>query len=281
MAPIAETGGTCLRTQGPAAGVAAQVIEVAGTPTALRRAGEGPPLMFLHGAGFTGAWLRFHEALSKGSDLLAPEHIGFGNTPMQDWMRSMDDMLVHYDDLVRVLGLERIDLVGYSLGGWIAARFAVLWPERVRSLTLIVPAGLRGCPGTPTPPDLFLMDPGQLADHLFEDRTNIDEVFAFPEGADPIDAAMKMYGQMSAVARLLWNPRQTAAAAAAAAHHLADAAGRRRERPAAAGRDTVGSYARLIPHAQTTRIPGTGHALIVEQPEAVAQAVLNFVKEAS
>ena len=93
-------------TKGSAAGVQAELIDVAGTPTALRRAGDGPPLLFLHGAGFTGTWLRFHEALSKGSDLVAPEHIGFGDTPMQEWMRGMDDMLVHLDDVVRTLGLE-------------------------------------------------------------------------------------------------------------------------------------------------------------------------------
>ena len=268
-------------TQGPATGVAAEKIDVAGTPTAVRRAGEGPPLLFLHGAGFTGTWLRFHEALSKGSDLIAPEHIGFGETPMQDWMRSMDDMLVHYDDLVRTLGVERFDLVGYSLGGWIAARFAVLWPERVRSLTLIVPAGLR-LPGTETPPDLFLMDPDQLADHLFEDRTNIDEVFALPEGVDPIDAAMKMYGQMSAVARLLWNPRHDRSLPRLLRRitmpTLLVGAENDRLLPDA---NTVGSYAQLIPQARTERVPGTGHALIIEQPDAVATSVLSFIKEAS
>ena len=266
-------------TKGPAAGVQAELINVAGTPTALRRAGEGEPVLFLHGAGFTGTWLRFHEALSKGSDLVAPEHVGFGDTPMQDWMRSMDDMLVHYDDLVRTLGLERFDLVGYSLGGWIAARFAVLWPERVRTLSLIVPAGLR-LPGTPTPPDLFLMEPDQLADHLFEDKTNIDEVFALPEGVDPIDAAMKMYGQMSAVARLMWNPRHDRALPRLlrriTAPTLLVGAENDRLLP---DENTVGSYAQLIPNTTTTRIPGTGHALVVEQPEAVAQAVLDFVKE--
>ena len=43
----------------------------------------------------------------------------------------------------------------------------------------------------------------------------------------------------------------------------------------------MASYAQLLTHARTTRIPGNGHALIVKQPEAVAQTVLNFVKEAS
>lgn len=265
-------------TQG-AADVAVEVIEVAGTPTALRRAGAGDPLLFLHGAGFTGAWLAFHEALSQGSDLVAPEHIGFGDTPMQDWMRSMDDMLVHYDDFVRAIGLDRFDLVGYSLGGWIAARFAVLWPERVRTLTLITPAGLR-LPGTPTPPDLFVTEPAQTADLLFEDKSKIEEVFALPEGVDPIDAMMRTYAQLSAVARLAWNPRHDRSLPRLlrriTAPTLLVGAENDRVIPDENG---VGSYAQLIPHARTTHIPGTGHALIVERPEAVAQAILEFAKE--
>ena len=45
--------------------------------------------------------------------------------------------------------------------------------------------------------------------------------------------------------------------------------------------NTVGSYGRLIPQARTERVPGTGHALIIEQPDAVATTVLSFIKEAS
>ena len=267
--------------QGAAAGVAAELIDVAGTPTALRRAGEGPPLLFLHGAGFTGAWLPFHEALSEESDLLAPEHVGFGDTPMQDWMRSIDDMLVHYDDFVRELQLDRFDLVGYSLGGWIAARYAVLWPERVRTLTLIVPAGLR-LPGTAAPPDLFLTTPEQTADLLFEDKSKIDEVFSLPEGVDPIDAATKMYAQMSAIARLGWNPRHDRSLPRLLRRITAPTllVGAENDR-VIPDENAVGSYGQFITHARTTHIPGTGHALVIEQPEVVAQAVLDFVKESA
>ncbi|MDT7561487.1 MAG: hypothetical protein QOG76_111, partial [Pseudonocardiales bacterium] len=55
--------------------VAAETIDVAGSPVALRRRGPidsataGEPLLFLHGAGFTGKWLRFHEALAQGADV--------------------------------------------------------------------------------------------------------------------------------------------------------------------------------------------------------------------
>lgn len=51
--------------------VPAETIDVAGSPVALRRSGTGDPLLFLHGAGFTGKWLRFHQALAEGADVIA------------------------------------------------------------------------------------------------------------------------------------------------------------------------------------------------------------------
>ena len=79
--------------------VEATTLDVAGTPVAVRRKGSGRPLLFLHGAGFTGQWLRFHEALAQGADVIAPEHVGFGGTPLQDWLDGFDDLVLHYDDL--------------------------------------------------------------------------------------------------------------------------------------------------------------------------------------
>ncbi|HEV2343643.1 MAG TPA: alpha/beta fold hydrolase [Actinocrinis sp.] len=121
----------------------AQFLDVLGAPVAVRRRGAGPPLLYLHGAGMTGKWLQVHEALAAGAEVIAPEHPGCGETPAQDWLRDMGDLVVHYDDLRRALGLRgRFDLVGYSLGGWIAAEFAATFPALVRSLTLIAPIGL-------------------------------------------------------------------------------------------------------------------------------------------
>lgn len=261
--------------------IAAHTVDVAGTPTAVRRAGSGDPLLFLHGGGFAGQWLHFHESLARDADVIAPDHIGFGDTPMQEWLRGIDDMVLHYDDLVRKLELDTFDLVGYSLGGWIAARYALLWPERVRSLTLIVPTGLR-LPGTPPQADIFLMDEAQVVEALFYDKTNIEEVFALPEGADPIDAAVAVYEQLATVARLLWNPRHDRPLPRLLRRISAPTLllGAEHDR-LAPDVTTVQSYAKCVPQARIERIPGTGHALVVEQPEAVADAIRSFIKETS
>ena len=60
---------------------------------------------------------------------------------MPEWLDGFDDLVIHYDALLDALELERVHLVGYSLGGWIAAELAIFYPQRLQSLTLITPAG--------------------------------------------------------------------------------------------------------------------------------------------
>ena len=233
--------------------VEARTIDVDDAPVAIRRRGRGRPVLFLHGAGFTGRWLRFHEALTQGADVIAPEHPGFGATPAQEWVQDFDDLVMHYDALRRTLDLGApFDLVGYSLGGWIAARYATWFPERLRSLVLIVPAGLR-VPGKSPAADLFLMSPEQLVTALFEDPTNIGEVFV---DLSNVDAAVHAFEEASATAAL----------------ELRVGAQNDRLVP----NEACDRWASLLPNAVLRRIPGTGHALVVEQPEATARAIREF-----
>lgn len=256
-----------------------EMVDVAGSPVALRRKGRGNPLIFLHGFGFTGRWLRFHEELAGEADVIAPEHIGFGDTPAQDWVRDITDMAVHYDDLANTLGVDRFDLVGYSLGGWIAAKYASLFPKRVRSLTLLVPDGIR-LPGSTANSDMFLYSPEQLMAALFHDPTNIAEAMQQPDGVDPVDAQMKMYDQFGSGARLVWNPRHDRKLGrqlrrVASPVLLIGAEHDELLRP----ENTIDSYARLLPDARTEIIPNTGHGLIIEQPAKVAKAIHDFLGE--
>ena len=119
---------------------------------AYRRAGSGEPVLFLHGAGSTRMWLPFYERLSQSVDLIAPEHPGFGDTAFPDWLDGFDDLVLHYRDFLELLSLERVHLVGFSLGGWIASELAIFYPERLKSLTLITPAGLAPAGGAEAEP---------------------------------------------------------------------------------------------------------------------------------
>jgi pimeloyl-ACP methyl ester carboxylesterase len=249
-----------------------RMILIADTPTAVRRRGIGRPLLFLHGTNFTGRWLPFHEALSHGADLIAPDHIGFGATPFQEWLEGFDDLVLHYEDLRLEQGLEQLDLVGYSLGGWIAAEYATFYPERVRRLVLITPSGLR-LEARPSR-DMMAMNPSQHLDVLFNDSANIGQVQ--PDLNDPSEV-VRLYGEARTVARLAWNPRYSPKLQRRLRRITSPTLIIGAERDRVIPNEMCDLYAESIAGARIERVPGTGHALLVEQPAIVARLVLEFL----
>jgi pimeloyl-ACP methyl ester carboxylesterase len=102
-------------------------------------------VLFLHGAG--GVRLPFFDALAEHYELLVPEHPGFGGSDDPSWIQSMPDLAMFYLDLVEEAGLDRIHLIGNSLGGWLAAEILIRDRSRFRSFVQLAPAGIRvkGC----------------------------------------------------------------------------------------------------------------------------------------
>jgi pimeloyl-ACP methyl ester carboxylesterase len=249
-------------------------IDVGGLPVAYRRKGDGPPTLYLHGAGLTRMWLPFHERLSQSVDLVAPEHPGFGETEMPEWLDGFDDLVIHYDALLDALALEGVHLVGYSLGGWIAAELAVFYPRRFESLTLITPIGLR-IPGKPLG-DVFGMDPETLFTTMFNDPTNAAQVLPDIENLDEIE---HRYGEAATLARLTWNPRFDPKLERRLARLGASTLVVRAEHDRLVPDEMAERYAELIESARIETVAGTGHALIVEQPDRAADAVSTFIGE--
>jgi pimeloyl-ACP methyl ester carboxylesterase len=255
------------------------VIDVRGLPVAYRRKGTGPPTVFLHGAGSTRMWLPFYERMSESVDFVAPEHPGFGETPMPDWLEGFDDLVLHYNDLFDALGLDRVHLVGFSLGGWIGADYAIFHPERVQSLALIAPAGLR-VPEAPMT-DFLRMPPEEIPDLLFNGQTQ-DYLEFLPDPHD-VDGAIASYLEVASFAKLAWNPRYDykleARLARIAAPALVIEADDDRLIPVAHCR----RWAELLPNARLAHVSGTrgptGHALIMQEPDRAAETIAAFIGE--
>src|ERR1700736_3257019 len=117
------------------------VIAVRGCRIRLMRGGAGSPLVVLHGASGANV-LPFMQQLAQKFDVIAPEHPGFGESDTPDWLDNIHDLAYFYLDLLAALGLDRVHLVGISLGGWVAAELAVRDTGRLASLTLVGAAGL-------------------------------------------------------------------------------------------------------------------------------------------
>jgi pimeloyl-ACP methyl ester carboxylesterase len=116
-------------------------LNVNGVDVTMLTAGSGEPLMFLHGAG---TWHGFDFALPWASRyrVMIPFHPGWGESGDAPEMTTPDDYALHYLELIDQLGLDKVNLVGLSMGGRFAATFTIHHRRRVRKLVLICPAGL-------------------------------------------------------------------------------------------------------------------------------------------
>jgi pimeloyl-ACP methyl ester carboxylesterase len=99
-----------------------------------------------------------------------PIHPGFGASDDDAGINSMLDYVVHYNTLFDQLDLSSpIDLIGHSLGGWMASLFTVLSDRRVRRLALACPVGLRVAEH-PTA-DMFTIRAEQVPSYIVSHRT--------------------------------------------------------------------------------------------------------------
>jgi pimeloyl-ACP methyl ester carboxylesterase len=251
-------------------------IDVGGERTSYRRAGEGHPLLFLHGAFFPTSWTRLHGLLADSADLIAPIHPGYVEGAPPDWLRGFDDLVLHYHDLLDAFEVSQVDLVGYDLGGWIAATIACFYPERVRTLTLVASSGLL-VPGAPAL-EFLAADPRRVVDALFNGAPPEDH-----RVPDPSDIAgfVERYGENGVTARLIWERRYDTRldrrVSRLAMPVLVIGADDDRIIPAAHAR----RWASLIPDSRLVMLDGCGHALPLQAADDVAAAITTFLTEVS
>lgn len=166
------------------------------TEVTVLRAGAGDPLVFFHGAG-TAIGFDFAASWASDFEVMIPFHPGFGSSPPDPRLREIRDLVPHYLQLLDDICPGPVNIVGHSLGGWIASLVAIHAPERVRRLVLACPAGLR-VPSHPTT-DLFSLAPEELAARL----TSRPELLGPPESVT-VDAVVHQYEEATSLARLIW-----------------------------------------------------------------------------
>ena len=104
--------------------------------------GSGRPILVLHGGGGPQTVSGFAAALSTRAHVLTPIHPGFGGEPRPEWFNSIDDLALTYLELLERLDLRDVMVVGFSIGGWIAAELAVRDTTRLGSIVLVDAVGI-------------------------------------------------------------------------------------------------------------------------------------------
>src|SRR6266545_939197 len=121
-----------------------QFVEVDGMRVHVRERGSGPPLLLVHGSGsslFT--WDGWAAELSGAYRVIAFDLPGHGLTgPHPEDRYSRADMAEFVDHLATALGVVRFSLAGNSMGGHVAALYALAHPERIEKLILVDAYGL-------------------------------------------------------------------------------------------------------------------------------------------
>jgi len=122
----------------------AAMINAAGVTVELRRAGSGPPLLVIHGELGVPGWLDSFARLAQRYDVIVPSLPGFGRSTRPDWIMGVHDLAAWVTWFARDRDLRTpINVIGCSLGGWVAAEIATLAPQFFNKLVLVGAMGLK------------------------------------------------------------------------------------------------------------------------------------------
>jgi len=181
-----------------------EMVEVAETKLHLLRAGQGDPLLILHGAGGSPGWLQYQQALARRYQVYVPDHPGFGKSDRPEWIESVPDLACFYLWALEELGLSRVRVIGFSLGGWLAAEMAVMCSHIFDRMVLVGAAGVKPTRGEIA--DIFIRSPQEVTALMFHDPKQAPE-YEQLYGQEPTAEQQDMQARnREMAARVAWKP---------------------------------------------------------------------------
>ncbi|MEV6728356.1 MULTISPECIES: alpha/beta hydrolase [unclassified Streptomyces] len=241
----------------------------------MAEAGNGRPVLLLHGGGGPATVANLAEHLSRVAHTITPVHPGWDGTPRPDWLTGIDDLALAYLHRLHDRRLRDVLVIGSSLGGWIAAEMAVRdHAGTITGLVLIDAVGVH----VETEPitDIFALDARGIAEHSWHDP---DRYYADPAGFPPAELARRQ-ANMAAVRTL------------AGAPYMNDPKLLRRLRRVQAPTlalwgesDRIvtpaygAAYAEAFGNGRLEVIPRAGHLPQIEQPEATVALIDTHLRQ--
>ena len=251
----------------------------------LHRAGTGgpAPVVYLHSTQGEGPDLPLLENLADGRAVVAPQFPGFGASEGLEHIDDIEDAAFHLLDVLDRLGFARCDLLGTSLGGWVAAELSVRWPERVRRLVLVNAVGLYVEDGPLA--EIFGRSPAELAELMFFDQEQpLAQLMHAVAGMErhpeqiPFELVRPVLQAQGAAAKLGWNPYLHDPKLRGRLHRVSaptlviHASG-----DGVVPRSHAEAYAGSIPDARIADVDKAAHLVVVERPDDVAALVIDHL----
>lgn len=180
------------------------LVEVAGTRVQVLQGGSGPPLLILHGASGNPGWLPYHQALAQQFTVYAPSHPGYDRSSRPEWMSSMTDMAHFYRQFIEAFGLVPVHLMGFSMGGWLAAELVAMCPPYVRRLVLVDAAGIK--PQVGEIPEILMVSQDVAKKLRFYDPTQVPDYDTLVNRQLTPEEQEVQWRNREMTSRLCWKP---------------------------------------------------------------------------
>jgi pimeloyl-ACP methyl ester carboxylesterase len=253
-----------------------ETIRVDGIELVVIKGGTGKPLLVLHEELGWPGWLNWNKALAHDRTLLIPQHPGYNGTERAEWITNIRDMAGFYARYLIDQKIEAVDVIGFSLGGWIAAEMAACNPGQFRKMVLVAPMGIRPQEGDIL--DFFQMMAPQ---HLYSTVLDPDATPEFDQlyGGQGPEQFEKWEEARAQSARLAWMPFMHNPSLP----HLLTVAAKlptllvwgREDRVVPLNAAQI--YKRALPDARQVIFDDCGHRPEVEKPAEFIRAVEEFL----
>lgn len=242
----------------------------------LERRGKGKPILLLPSEESLEPEAAFVDELARKFEVIIPQAPGYGRSNRPDWITNMDDIAYIYLDLIEKLGLKKVTVMGFSLGGWIAAEMATKDDSSIAKLVLVDAYGIKvGGPYDRDIFDIWLEHPKKVMEKKWHDVEKGKRDFpSMPEEKLAIIAR-----NIETTARFCWEPYMHNPKLKHRLHRIqvptlvvwgqndgivAPAYGK--------------AYSKAIKGAKFAAIAKAGHYPQLEQPEAFLKAIGGFVR---
>ena len=255
----------------------AERLRVQGIELEVVRRGTGRPILALHGFDTIDPEAAFLDLLGRHGEIVAPSAPGFGHSPRPKDFDTVYDLVHLYLEVLETLPGDKVTLLGFSFGGWLAAEVAAACSHRLDKLVLVDPVGIKiSDRETPDILDIFNRSP----DEVRRCRWHDPDRFAPDYDAMSDEALIVRARNREALCLYAWHPYMY-----------------NPQLPRWLGKITVPTllvwgasdgvvtpdygraFSRLIPNSQFALVEGAGHHPEIEQPVAFVERVAAFLKE--
>jgi pimeloyl-ACP methyl ester carboxylesterase len=261
----------------PVANAEAERLVVHGVELEVVRRGSGRPLLILHGFETIDPEARFFDLLGRHAEIVAPSSPGFGRSLRPEDFDTVYDLVHLYLAALDAFPDDKVSLLGFSFGGWLAAEVAVACSHRLAKLVLVDPVGIKiSDRETPDILDVFLKSPDEVRAKSWHDPDRFT-----PDYDAMDDEALVLHARnREALCVYAWHPYMY-----------------NPQLPRWLGRIAVPTllvwgasdgvvtpeygraFSRLIPGSRFILIEAAGHHPEIEQPEAFVERVAAFLAE--